>query len=226
MNLITFNMPKIHIFFVAFFVASITFAETLQVNRLGNLNIPKTIQKIFIPKNLIESSNDQFEFKSQILKELQKELSKLGRYQVFIGEPKGFDPNTEVVAVIQGDVVSGGGVVSGQMTEKAVCKGGLSGIGGAIASGTTSEQGITMSGRGFLCKKPDLASMATETLIELATGGAPIDEVIRIYKYKNVSLFLQVNLSITQLATDRKTLLIRTESAGFSRHYPEKLIIR
>ncbi len=217
-------MLKLHIsLLISLFISSwsIALAETFQVQRLGNLNIPKSISKVFIPENLIESSNDQFGFKAQVIKELQTELSKLGRYQVFIGEPTGFDPNTEVVAVIQGDVVSGGGVVSGQMTEKAVCKGGLSGIGGAVASGTTSEQGITVSGRGFLCKKPDVASIATEAIIELATGGAPIDEVIRIYKYKNVSLFLQVNLSMTQLGTDRTTLLIRSESAGFSRHYPE-----
>ena len=202
-------------------IASFSHGVTLKMNRLGSINIPQSIQKIFIPENLIESSNDKFEFKNQVIRELQKELTRLGRYQVFIGDPRGFDPNTETVAVIQGDIVSGGGVVSGQLTEKAVCKGGLAGLGGAIASGTTSKQGITMSGRGFLCKKPDLASMATEGLMELALGGSPIDEVIRIYKYKNVSLFLQANLSVTQLGTDRSTLLIRSESAGFSRHYPE-----
>jgi len=47
---------------------------------------------------------------------------------------------------------------------------------------------------------------------------APYDEVIRVYKYKNLSLFAQINLSFTQIGTQRETLTIRSDAASFSRH--------
>jgi len=196
-------------------------AETFEIQRLSKFRVSEDIKKVFIHPKLINSENDKVGFKDHIIQQLQAKLSSLGRYEVILGEPKGFDPNNEVVAVIQGDVISGGEIVKGQFTEWAICKGGLSGLVGAGVAASTSKQGITMSGRNFLCKLPNFQAMAAEAAMELLTGPAPTDEVARIYKYKNYSIFVQVNLSITQLGKVRKTLLTRTDSASFSRHYPE-----
>ncbi len=46
----------------------------------------------------------------------------------------------------------------------------------------------------------------------------PRDDVIRVYKYKNISISAQVNLSFTQLGKERETLAIRADAASFGRH--------
>jgi tetratricopeptide (TPR) repeat protein len=52
-------------------------------------------------------------------------------------------------------------------------------------------------------------------------GPSPEIQVIRIYKYKNISLFLQVNLSITEFGKVRKMVYSRTDSSSFGRHYTQ-----
>lgn len=203
---------------------SSAYAAKFTVQRPGKLNIPRNIKKVFINPEHINDTNDKLKLKSQVIISLVKKLNNLGRFDVIIGPPRGFDPNQETVAIIQGDVISGGETDNGQLTEKAVCQGGLSGLVGAVTAKNTSKQGITISRRRMLCKKPSLVSKAVESGI--ATGlsllgvqeYAPIDEVIRVYKYKNVSLFAQVNLSFTQIGTERETLTIRADAASFSRH--------
>ena len=217
-------MKKIlYTIFTFFSMTSIVFAGTVEVQRLSKFKINPKISKVFILSDLISNENDKIGFKDQIIKYLQQTLQESKRYaEVVVGEPKGYDPNKEVVAVIQGDIISGGEKVTGQFTEWAVCKGGIAGVVGAGVAGVSSEQGITMShGRNFLCKLPNFITMATEMALELVEGPSPRDEVARIYKYKNYSLYLQTNLTITQLGTERKTLVIRTDSASFSRHYPD-----
>ena len=53
-----------------------------------------------------------------------------------------FDPNREMVAVIQGAVISGGEIDTGQLTEKAICQGGISGILGAATAGGSISKAI------------------------------------------------------------------------------------
>jgi len=143
---------------------------------------------------------------------------------VTLGPPGGFDPNREAVAVIQGDIISGGEVDEGQFTEKAECRGGISGLAGAGAAGSSSSQGITISRRGMLCKVHTLESRLVEKGLSAGLNllgvqeNPPFDEVVRIYRYKNLSLFAQANLSFTQIGTRRETLSIRPDAASFSRH--------
>ena len=99
---------------------TLVFAQNIEVYRLNKFVIDPAIKKIFISPKLISDQNDKFGFKNQILDQLQKSLNISGRFKVTIGEPKGFDPNIETVAIIQGDIISGGEVINGQFTEKAV----------------------------------------------------------------------------------------------------------
>jgi len=45
----------------------------------------------------------------------------------------------------------------------------------------------------------------------------PKNQVVRIYRYKNISLFAQTNFSFTTIGKIWETLAIRSDSAGFSR---------
>lgn len=208
----------------SFFISGISNAAKFQVLKPAKINIPRKIKKIFIDPKMINDTNDKFNLKYQVIETLKRRINSLGRFQVTIGPAAGFDPNSETVAVIQGDVISGGEIDYGQLTEKAVCRGGLSGLVGAAREASSSQQGITFSRRGMLCKLP---SLTTQLLEKGITAGLSlfglqenprIDEVIRVYKYKNFSIFTQVNLSLTQIGQQRETLAIRSDAASFSRH--------
>jgi hypothetical protein len=192
--------------------------------RPGKLTIPREIKKVFIDPALINDVNDKLGIKNQAIRRLRDRLNALQRFETILGPPRDIDPNIETVAVIQGDIISGGEIEEGQFTEKAVCKGGISGLAGAITAKESSQQGITFSRRGMLCKQPTLQSQLVETglaagLSMLGVKEFPrLDEVIRVYKYKNFSLFAQVNLSLTQVGRERETLAIRSDAASFSRH--------
>lgn len=200
------------------------FAAEFEVLRPGKLAISRDIKKVFIDPGLFNDTNDKLKIKFEVVVALKRQLNSLGRFEAIIGPPRGFDPDREIVGVIQGDIISGGEIENGQFTEKAECKGGISGLVGAATASDTSQQGITFSRRGMLCKKPNLESQLAETGLAAGLGMLGVqefprmDEVIRVYKYKNFSLFAQVNLSLTQIGQERETLAITADAASFSRH--------
>jgi hypothetical protein len=199
-----------------------------QAQKPGKINVPSAIKKIYIDPAKIVATEDQLNLKASVIQSLQKRLNALGRFKVIIGAAKGFDINKETVAVIQGTIVSGGEIDTGRLTEKAECKGGLAGAVGAVTAGATSQQGITVSKRGILCKQPNIKAMIAEAAMGAVTGllgvtAKPrVDEVIRVYNYKNFSLFAQVNLSLTEKGKDGfKMLANRTNTASFRQHKKE-----
>ena len=195
-----------------------------EVRRPGKLGISRDIKKVFIDPANISATSDKLELKFEMILALKKRLNEMGRFEVTIGPPRDIDPNRETVAVIQGDIISGGEVEEGQLTEKAECKGGVSGLVGAGSAGSSSNQGITFSRRGMLCKVHTMESQLVEKGVSAGLSLLGIqehpryDEVIRVYKYKNLSLFAQVNLSFTEIGGRRETLAIRSDAASFSRH--------
>ena len=204
--------------------SNIVLAARFEVQRPAKLNISRDIKKVFIDPGLITNINDKFNLKNEVIETLKDRLNALGRFQVIVGPATGFDPNRETVAVIQGDVISGGETDSGQLTEQAECKGGISGLVGAATEANRTQQGITFSRRGMLCKK---SSMTSDLVEQGLTAGLSLigiqeypryDEVIRVYKYENVSIFAQVNLSFTKIGLERRTITIRSDAASFSRH--------
>ncbi len=210
--------------FLFIFAAGTAQAAQFEVRRPGKLGISRDIKKVFIDPTNINDSADKLKLKSEMILALKKRLNEMGRFEVVIGPPQGFDPNRVTVAVIQGDIISGGEVDQGQLTEKAECKGGVSGIIGAGSAKSTSNQGVTFSRRGMLCKVHTIESQLVEKGVSAGLSLLGIkefpryDEVVRVYKFKNLSLFAQVNLSFTQVGTRRETLTIRSDAASFSRH--------
>ncbi|MFH2131087.1 MAG: tetratricopeptide repeat protein [bacterium] len=207
-----------------FFLYGSLQAAQFQVQRPGKLNIPRNIKKVFIDPGSINEAADKLGLKSEVVLTLKRRLNEMGRFEVIVGPPRDIDPNRETIAIIQGDVISGGEIDQGQLTEKAECRGGVSGLVGAGTAGSTSNQGITFSRRGMLCKLPTMESRLVESGLSAGLSLLGVqefpryDEVIRVYKFKNLSLFAQVNLSFTQIGTQRETLTIRSDAASFSRH--------
>lgn len=202
-----------------------------EVQRPAKLTIRKEIKKIFIDPNLVNNSNDKLGIKMQALEKLQKKLNESGRFQAIMGPIRGIDQEKETVALVQGNVISREETETGQFSEVATCEGGISGLASGITATQTSKQGVTLSKRGLPCKagdiKADMVGAGVTGLLSLAgveTETSPVDEVVRIYKYRNVTIFAQLDLSITMIGKSRETIAIRSDSANFGRHMVQPAI--
>ena len=134
------------------------------------------------------------------------------------------------MAVIQGEVISGGEVDRGQFTDVATCTGGIGGRISSAAAAAINKEAVTLDNwRGYVCRRGAFASDVTEIALSSAFAMAglgetlpPKNQVVRIYKYKNLSLFAQSNFSFTIIGLERETLTIRADSANFGRSIIEK----
>ena len=243
-------MKKIITFVILALLGTTVSAETISFNRLNRIQLNDKIKKIFISEDLITNDNDKYNYKNEVISYLKDKLSSSGKYTVTVGKPVDVDLNKETVAIISGEVISSGEVVTGQFTEVAYCKGGLIGLFSdfaAVASSTNISvvQGkcqscsgefdkttnmcmgtITVGDCEITCKSPSLAVEVTEFVAGLFLGASPEIQVIRVYKYKNIALFLQTNLSITEFGKVRKMVYSRTDSSSFGRHYTQPGSIR
>ncbi len=199
--------------------------STFTVQRPARLDIDSKIKKIFIDPSMIETTGDQLRIKSAVLETLKKRLNKLGRFQVVIGRVANVNPEKETIAIIQGGITSREEVEVGQITEIATCKGGISGYAAGAAASSTSKQGVTISRRGLICKavdvKAELIGAGVGGLLALAGAKQdipPIDEVVRVYKFRNISMFAQVDLTLTKIGKSREAIVLRSDSANFGRH--------
>ncbi len=204
-----------------------------EVQRPSRITVPSEVKKVFIREDLVVNTNDQLGIKSQVLKQLASELNRMGRFEVSVVqtlEENNIDAEKETVAVIQGEVISGGEVDKGQFTDLATCTGGISGrLSSATAAGIT-DKAITLDNwRGYVCRRGAFASDVTELALSSAfalagfeEGIPPKNQVVRTYKYKNLSLFAQANFSFTIIGLKRETLAIRADSANFGRSITEK----
>ena len=197
-------------------------AETISFNRLNRIQLNDKIKKIFISEDLINNDNDKYKYKNEVINYLSERLSSSGKYTVAVGKPVDVDLNKETVAIISGEVISSGEVVTGQFSEVAYCKGGLIGLLSNFAAAASSTNisvksmkcqqcsgefdkttnmcigRMTIGTCEITCKTPSLPVEVTEFVAGLLLGPSPEIQVIRIYKYKNIALFLQTNLSITE----------------------------
>ena len=207
-------MKKIITFVILALLGTTVSAETISFNRLNRIQLNDKIKKIFISEDLITNDNDKYNYKNEVISYLKDKLSSSGKYTVTVGKPVDVDLNKETVAIISGEVISSGEVVTGQFTEVAYCKGGLIGLFSdfaAVASSTNisvvqakcqSCSGefdkttnmcmgtITVGDCEITCKSPSLAVEVTEFVAGLFLGASPEIQVIRVYKYKNIALFL------------------------------------
>ena len=201
---------------------SVPTLSQFEVQRPSRITIPREVKKVFIREDLITANNDKLGIKSQVLQELAKLLNSMGRFKVSVVnslDEKQIEAEKETVAVIQGEVISGGEVDRGQFTDLATCTGGIGGRISSAAAAAINEEAITLDNwRGYVCRMGAFNSEVSELAISsaFATAGLgdvlpPKNQVVRIYKYKNMSLFAQSNFSFTIIGLYRETLAIRAD---------------
>ena len=226
--------PKNSRIFLGFFLIWIIFLAScssgtmsqFEVQHPARVNVPRDVKKVFIRSDLIADVKDTLKLKKQVLEVLARELNRMGRFEVSVVKTfnENIVPAGTTIAVIQGEVISGGEVDHGQFTDIATCKGGVGGRVASAASAAATDHRVTFDSRAFVCQQGDLKSDAIEAvgskLLSLAgvSQEPPVNQVVRVYKYKNLSLFAQVNLSFTVIGNERKTLAIRAEAGSFGRH--------
>ena len=204
-----------------------------EVQRPSRITIPHEVKKVFIRADLVDETNDKLDIKTQVLKQLADELNRFGRFKVSVVktlDESQFDPEKESVAVIQGEVISGGEVDIGQFTDIATCTGGISGRLSSAGAATITNEVITLDKwRGYVCRRGNFAGNAAELVLSSAFSMVglngvipPKNQVVRIYDYKNISLFAQVNFTFNMIGLNRETLAIRVDSASFGRTITDK----
>ena len=204
-----------------------------EVQRPSRITVPLDVKKVFIRKDLVDGTNDKLDVKNQVLKEMADELNRFKRFEVKIVDTldgNHFDPEKETIAIIQGEVTSGGEVDRGQFTDLATCTGGISGRISSAGAAIISNEVITLDNwRGYICRRGAFVSNAAEVAITSAFSLAglkgalpPKNQVIRSYEYKNISLYAQANFSFNIIGLSRDTLAIRADSASFGRIINEK----
>jgi len=203
------------------------------VQRPSRITIPRDVKKVFIRADLVDETNDKLGIKNQVLQQLADELNRFGRFKVSVVntlDGSQFDSEKETVAIIQGEVISGGEVDHGQFTDLASCTGGISGRLSSTGAAAITNEAITLDKwRGYVCRRGTFASNAAELVLSSAFSLAglnnvipPKNQVVRIYDYKNISLFAQANFSFNMIGLSRETLAIRADSASFGRSIIEK----
>ena len=204
-----------------------------EVQRPSRITVPREVKKVFIRADLVNETNDKLGIKAQVLQQLAKELNSFERFKVSVVntlDEANIDSEKETIAIIQGEVISNGEVDRGQFTDLATCTGGLGGRLSSAGAATISDEAITLdSWRGHICRRGAFASNVTELALSSAFAMAglnevlpPKNQVVRTYKYKNISLYAQANFSFTVIGLKRETLAIRADSSSFGRSITEK----
>ncbi|MEC7213883.1 MAG: hypothetical protein VXW26_05660, partial [SAR324 cluster bacterium] len=196
-----------------------------EVQRPSRINVPRDVQKVFIRSDLVVSENDQLGLKKRVLETLASELNRMGRFEAKIVETldeSSFNPEKDQIGVIQGEIISGGELDRGRFTDIATCTGGLGGRISSAGAGAIANEAITLdSWRGYVCRKGNLKSDLLQGAFTSALAGAgfegapPKNQVVRVYEYRNVTLFAQLNFSFTLIGSNRQTLAIRSDAASY-----------
>ena len=143
-----------------------------EVQRPSRITMPREVKKVFIREDLITANNDKLGIKSQVLQELAILLNSMGRFKVSVVkylDEKQIEAEKETVAVIQGEVISGGEVDRGQFTDLATCTGGIGGRISSAAAAAINEEAITLDNwRGYVCRRGAFTSDVTELALSSA----------------------------------------------------------
>ena len=196
-----------------------------EVQRPSRINVPRDVQKVFIRSDLVVSENDQLGLKKRVLETLASELNRMGRFEAKIVETldeSSFNPEKDQIGVIQGEIISGGELDRGRFTDIATCTGGLGGRISSAGAGAIANEAITLdSWRGYVCRKGNLKSDLLQGAFTSVLAGAglegapPKNQVVRVYEYRNVTLFAQLNFSFTLIGSNRQTLAIRSDATSY-----------
>jgi len=75
--------------------------------------VPREVKKVFIRADLVDETNDKLGIKSKVLQQLAQELNRFERFNVSVVntlDEANIDSEKETIAIIQGEVISGGEV--------------------------------------------------------------------------------------------------------------------
>ena len=191
---------------ILFFLISCSSNSAIEFNvqRPAQLDVPREVTEIYIRQDMVKAEGDQLNLKEILLKELVNELNHQGRFNTQIVDTLPVEnllPGQRI-GVIQGEIVSGGQREVGQFTELATCKGGIGVRSSAGVSITFGEDALTLDSRAYICRPGGLGSSLIDIgAATLLTGMGvdadlpPVNQVIRTYRYRNISIYTETNCS-------------------------------
>ena len=203
-------------------------AIELNAQRPAQLPVPKEVTEIFIVQDMVQAEGDQLNLKEILLQELVNELNYLGRFNAQIVEtwPVKKLVFGQRIGVIQGEIVSGGEKEIGQFTELATCKGETGGRLSSNASVTIGEDALTFDGRSYVCRPGgldsplnDLGKATSSTEIVVNSDLPLVNQVIRTYRYRNISLYAETIFSLTIVGGDQEqnTIAVRISTGSYGK---------
>ncbi len=203
-------------------------AIELNVQRPAQLHVPKEVTEIFIVQDMVQAEGDQLNLKEILLQELVNELNYLGRFNAQIVETLPVEKLVfgQRIGVIQGEIVSGGEKEIGQFTELATCKGETGGRLSSDASVTIGEVAPTFDSRSYVCRPGgldsslnDLGKATSSTEIVVNSDLPLVNQVIRTYRYRNISLYAETIFSLTIVGGDQEqnTIAVRISTESFGK---------
>ena len=203
-------------------------AIDLNVQRPAQLHVPREVTEIYIRQDMVQAEGDQLNLKEILLLELVNELNYLGRFNAKIVDTLPVEKLVfgKRIGVIQGEIVSGGEKEIGQFTELATCKGVPGGRLFAGASIAIAEDTLTLDGKAFICRPGgldsslnDLGTATSSTKIGVDADLPPINQVIRTYHYRNISLYAETIFSLTIIGGDQEqsTIAVQVSTGSFGK---------
>ena len=203
-------------------------AIELNVQRPAQLHVPKEVTEIFIVQDMVQAEGDQLNLKEILLQELVNELNYLGRFNAQLVETLPVEKLVfgQRIGVIQGEIVSGGEKEIGQFTDLATCKGETGGRLSSDASVTIGEDALTFDGRSYVCRPGgldsplnDLGKATSSTEIVVNSDLPLVNQVIRTYRYRNISLYAETIFSLTIVGGDQEqnTIAVRISTGSYGK---------
>ena len=203
-------------------------AIELNVQQPAQLHVPREVTEIFIRQDMVQAEGDRLNLKEILLQELVNELNYLGRFNAQIVETLPVEKLVfgQRIGVIQGEIVSGGEKEIGQFTELATCKGETGGRLSSDASVTIGEDALTFDGRSYVCRPGgldsslnDLGKATSSTEIVVNADLPLVNQVIRTYRYRNISLYAETIFSLTIVGGDQEqnTIAVRISTGSFGK---------
>ena len=205
-------------------------AIELIVQRPAQYDVPREVTEIYIHPDMFKSEGDQLNLKEILLQGLVNELNHLGRFNAQIVDTLPAEKLVpgQRIGMIQGEIVSGVERKIGQFTELATCKGG---IGGGLSAGVSTaigENALALDSRAHICRPEGLGSslidLGAATLLtgRVVDADLPtINQVIRTYRYRTISLYTETSFSLTITGGDQeqRTVAVHTSGENFGKQF-------
>ena len=199
-------------------------AIELIVQRPAQYDVPREVTEIYIRPDMFKSEGDQLNLKEILLQELVNEMNYHGRFNAQIVEtslPAEKLVTGQRIGIIHGEISSGVERIIGQFTELATCK---DGIGGGLSAGistTIGKNAITLDNRACICRPGELRSplidLGAATLLTRRVVDADlptINQIIRTYRYRTISLYTETSLSLTVIGGDQEQRMVAFQTSG------------